>query len=446
MPWVPGLSVRVLTHEGARASSGHQLVTDALLGLVRRHHLAGATVVRAVEGVSDHGPVRAAGLVDLGADLPLVIEIVDRADRIEPLLQEIAALVPSGVLSVAAARVYFPATDLRVADVMAKPRAGAVVRPETPLAEVLAPLLEGAVRMVVVATAEGRLAGIITLGQLLRTVDPALASHIAERHQQDPGHLRQHLEQATAGRTAWDVMLAEPVVVRSDMPLEAAARTLTARGVTRAPVVDAASTVVGVLGERQLAAALVAPTIASGDGEEAEVLRLCVLPGAGETVTAGVLAQRDLPVLPETLNGTATVRSVYETHARLALVVGPDGRLRGIVDEHALLDHTLPAASGGARAALARLFSRAPDRALAAVREREREPQQRGGTTSSSSTTAASLMRPAPAVVAAETPVAQALAEQLHATDCDVAVVIDAAERPVGVLWRNEALRVLVGG
>lgn len=42
---------------------------------------------------SAHDGMRSSGVIELGDDVPLVVEIVDRADRIEPLLPEIATLV-----------------------------------------------------------------------------------------------------------------------------------------------------------------------------------------------------------------------------------------------------------------------------------------------------------------------------------------------------------------
>ena len=106
MPWVAGLSVRILTHE--RASVGRRLVVDALLDLVRREQLAGMTVLRALDGYSyaDRWTVRTTSIVGLGDDLPVVIEIVDRADRLEPLLPDFATAAPSAVLTVTEIRLH----------------------------------------------------------------------------------------------------------------------------------------------------------------------------------------------------------------------------------------------------------------------------------------------------------------------------------------------------
>ena len=104
--FVAGLSVRILTSEGARA--GRRSVMDALVELVQRERLAGITVLRAVEGYSAHGGLHRSGWVDVSDDLPLVIEIVDRAEAIERVLPEITALLRHGVVTVSEVRLFAP--------------------------------------------------------------------------------------------------------------------------------------------------------------------------------------------------------------------------------------------------------------------------------------------------------------------------------------------------
>ena len=102
MPFIPGLSVRILTHEGAR--TGHSSTVEALTHLVQREGLAGITITRAIEGFGSHGVIRSLYHVDAADELPLMIEIADRHERIEPLLPEIAQIVTDGALSVAVVR------------------------------------------------------------------------------------------------------------------------------------------------------------------------------------------------------------------------------------------------------------------------------------------------------------------------------------------------------
>ena len=75
----------VFTTEAARAPDGRPLHL-ALIERARAEGVAGATVLRGVEGFGASGHVLTTRLADLAMDLPLVIEIVDRAERIDSFL------------------------------------------------------------------------------------------------------------------------------------------------------------------------------------------------------------------------------------------------------------------------------------------------------------------------------------------------------------------------
>ncbi|WIG61551.1 MAG: hypothetical protein OJF49_004299 [Ktedonobacterales bacterium] len=430
MPWLPGLTVRVLTHERARA--GSKSTQDALFALVRRHGLAGMTVTRALEGFTPHGGMRTSGHVDLGDDLPLIIEIVDRADRIEPLLPQIAALVTSGVLTVADTRLYFPATHLLVRDEMRPP--GIAVQPETPLSEGLARLLEGDTRLLPVVAVGDVVVGVLTLDHVLAGGDAEWqvgGARVAALR--TPADIRAYLGRLAAGRTVGERMLAEPVTMPSGMELGAAARLLAERGVTRAPVVDAQGRLVGMLAERDILAAIVAPSGRTPASQPAEAtLRLCVLPGAGERLTAGALAERELPLLPGETPLREVVAALDRSPLRLALVVGADGALRGVIDDRALLAPITPRTDGGLSGVWRRFVSHAPAQVVAALHN---QPEH---------VTAETLARPPTIMVAEDTLVLEALKSLLGEPHEDVAVVITAQRRAVGAFSRQGALRVLV--
>lgn len=105
MPFIPGLSVCILTHEGARA--GQSSVAEELTRLVRREGLAGITIIRAVEGVGGHGDLRSLYHVDAVDELPLLIEVIDQRERLEPLLPEITQLTIGATLTVEVVRLFF---------------------------------------------------------------------------------------------------------------------------------------------------------------------------------------------------------------------------------------------------------------------------------------------------------------------------------------------------
>jgi hypothetical protein len=62
---------------------------EAIVKLVRERSIAGATVLRGILGFGAHSRIHSAKILRLSEDLPIVIEIVDKHERIERVLPEI---------------------------------------------------------------------------------------------------------------------------------------------------------------------------------------------------------------------------------------------------------------------------------------------------------------------------------------------------------------------
>jgi hypothetical protein len=83
----------------------HRPLWRALLERLRTEGFAGATVVHGIAGFGATSIVHTTGIVDLSADLPVVIEVVDTAEhaaRLEPILDE---MVPGGLVTLEKVRV-----------------------------------------------------------------------------------------------------------------------------------------------------------------------------------------------------------------------------------------------------------------------------------------------------------------------------------------------------
>ncbi len=76
--------LRIYTEEGRM--SGHRPLYEAIVFKARDLGLAGATVLRGPMSFGHSHAIRTAKILDLSARLPLVIEIVDSADKIQSLL------------------------------------------------------------------------------------------------------------------------------------------------------------------------------------------------------------------------------------------------------------------------------------------------------------------------------------------------------------------------
>ncbi|HWE81737.1 MAG TPA: DUF190 domain-containing protein [Gaiellaceae bacterium] len=78
---------------------------QALVRRVREEGVAGATVLRGIEGFGARSHLHTARILRLSEDLPLVIEIVDTAERVEALLPILDEMVGDGMVTIEAVEI-----------------------------------------------------------------------------------------------------------------------------------------------------------------------------------------------------------------------------------------------------------------------------------------------------------------------------------------------------
>jgi PII-like signaling protein len=71
----------------------------AIVLRAREEGIAGVTVVRGIEGYGATSHLRTTRLLELSSDLPVVIEIVDHADRIEAFMPKLDEMVGDGLVT-----------------------------------------------------------------------------------------------------------------------------------------------------------------------------------------------------------------------------------------------------------------------------------------------------------------------------------------------------------
>lgn len=72
---------------------------QAIVELLRREGLAGATVTRGIEGFGKSSRLHASHILRLSEDLPIVIECVERNERIEEVMPELDQMIGDGLVT-----------------------------------------------------------------------------------------------------------------------------------------------------------------------------------------------------------------------------------------------------------------------------------------------------------------------------------------------------------
>ena len=77
----------------------HRPLYQVIVETLREKGIAGATVFRGIEGYGKRSRIHTASILRLSEDLPIVIQVVDRGERIKSILPIIDEMVPEGLVT-----------------------------------------------------------------------------------------------------------------------------------------------------------------------------------------------------------------------------------------------------------------------------------------------------------------------------------------------------------
>ena len=92
--------VRIYLGERDKPAGSHRPLWEVVLERLRDQGASGATAFRGLGGFGTHGRIHMGRLADVIPNLPVVIEWVDDAPRVERMLPSIAKLVREGTITV----------------------------------------------------------------------------------------------------------------------------------------------------------------------------------------------------------------------------------------------------------------------------------------------------------------------------------------------------------
>ncbi len=95
---IPGEAVRLRIHIGANDTFDGERLVDALIRRARESGMAGATAVQGIAGFGESSHIHRIDLV-LSHDLPVVVEIIDSAERIDEFLPIAQSMIGTGLIT-----------------------------------------------------------------------------------------------------------------------------------------------------------------------------------------------------------------------------------------------------------------------------------------------------------------------------------------------------------
>jgi PII-like signaling protein len=96
---IEGPALRMRIHLGEADHAAGRPLYQVIVERLRDSGIAGATVLRGIEGYGASTRLHTARILRLSEDLPIVIDVVDREDRIRAALPEIDELLRDGLIT-----------------------------------------------------------------------------------------------------------------------------------------------------------------------------------------------------------------------------------------------------------------------------------------------------------------------------------------------------------
>lgn len=297
---------------------GGRLVHEAIVDEARRRGMAGATAMRGLLGFGANSLVHTAKILRLSEDLPMVVEIVDKPDRVAAFLPILEDMVSEGTITRYKVQATFNC-PMRVREVMTSEVA--TVAPDASLSEVLNLLLEKGIKAVPVV--QGRkVVGMVTGGDLLKRAGMGLRVSLHESLPQDMrGEESRKLD--VAGKTARDVMSGPVVTVNIRARVPEAAALMASRKLKRLPVVDDAGELAGIISRIDILKTIATATAVS-DTLHPQLPQ-------GLNLTAGDVMLRDIPTISPDASLEEALNKLVATPLRRVVVVDQEGHVVGIV-------------------------------------------------------------------------------------------------------------------
>jgi CBS domain-containing protein len=405
----------------------HQALHTAIVEMLRREGCSGATAVRGVAGFGASSLIHTAAILRLSMDMPVMITVVDRPERIDRILTPLREMAPSALITIQEVEVVQSGApfkeglpDVKVSEVMRSEVA--TVHPDSPITAVVELLLEKDFTAVPVVDDQGKVVGMVSDNDLLTrggmnvTISLKKATnldYVRELHQslENPDH------------KVSEVMTRDVVTVAPDAILGRAARLMAEKHLKRLPVVDSDEKLVGILGRLDILNTIAAVHLPQWHP--------AARPVGGQAMVADVMS-RDVPTVHESAGMDEIFDLLVSSSHKRVVIVDDQRHVAGIIADSDLISRVSRENWPGVMEVL---ISKVPiGKISGAARKHVQKLRARS---------ARDLMTRNVITVHEKMPVASALALSAEKRVKRLPVV-DAAGALVGIVGRTEMMRALL--
>lgn len=95
----PIKGTRIRIYLGESSHYHHQTLYHAIVVRAREAGMAGATVMRGIEGFGPSTRIHSSNLIDLSSDLPIMVEIIDEESKAARFLEQLKDMLDHGMIT-----------------------------------------------------------------------------------------------------------------------------------------------------------------------------------------------------------------------------------------------------------------------------------------------------------------------------------------------------------
>ena len=294
----------------------HQALYMAAIEMLRREGCRGATAVRGIAGFGASSLIHTAAVLRLSMDLPIVITVVDRPERIDYVIGPLREMAPRALITVQELEVVQSGApfkeglpDVKVSEVMH--REVATLHPDSPITAVVELLLDKDFTAVPVVDTQSKVVGMVSDNDLLTR--GGMKVTISLKRATDLEYVRglqDSLE--NPDRKVSEVMTRQVVTTTPDTVIARAARLMVEKHLKRLPVVDSHGKLMGILGRLDILNTIAVVHLPQWHPEARRF---------DEQATVGDVMTREVP----TVRDSAIVEEIFEllvssSHKRVVVV------------------------------------------------------------------------------------------------------------------------------
>jgi len=96
---------------GEEDKYNHQPLYHVILKLLKEKGFAGGTVIKGIEGFGANSRIHTSRILSLSDDLPILIEVVDKEERIREIVPQIKEIVSDGLVTIEDCEILLYAHD-----------------------------------------------------------------------------------------------------------------------------------------------------------------------------------------------------------------------------------------------------------------------------------------------------------------------------------------------